>query len=104
MSTSKTVLMVVLCCLISSLTGAVAGFYAAVKTPSVSNIAVLDIDALAASIDPNDRNYAPKAQELSDRTKEVTDQLTAAGMVVLDRAHVVSAPEEAIIHVDYPAK
>jgi len=104
MSTTKTVLMILLCSLISSISGAFAGFYAAVKTPAVSNIAVLDIDALASSIDPSDKNYIAKAQELSDRTKLVTDQLTAAGMVVLDRAHVVSAPEEAIIHVDAQTK
>jgi len=100
MSKLKLFLVIVLCTFMSTIAGGMAGFYAALKTPSVSNVAVLDIDRLAASIDVNDRDGMRKAQVLSERTKQITSELTAAGMVVLDRAQVISAPEEAIIHVD----
>lgn len=102
MSKTKFVMLILLCCMVSTITGALAGFYAAVKTPSVSNVAVLDIDQLATKIDPNDPQFVNKSIQLSEKTKQITGQLTAAGMVVLDRAQVISAPTEAIIHVELP--
>lgn len=96
----KTLLLVLLCSTFGVIGGAAAGYYAAMTTPAVSNIAVLDVDTLSKSMDPSSPDYQKKAQEVADRVKEMTARLTAAGVVVLDRSVVLSAPEEAVIRVE----
>lgn len=99
MSIKSAILMVVVSTSVATVAGAAAGYMAAVMTPVSSNVAVLDVDALAKTIDPHGPDYLAKANALSERTKEVTQKLTAQGMVVLDRAQVIAAPEEAIVYV-----
>lgn len=99
MSTIKVLALLIVSCLFSSITGALSGYYAAIKTPTLSNVAVLDFEAIAKNINPNDPHAMAKAAQMAQRTKQIAAQLTQAGMVVIDRANVIDAPQEAIIHV-----
>ena len=96
----KIIFLVLFCSALSALTGGAAGYFAAVSTPAASTIAVLDVEQLASTIDPGSPDHMARASRLAAQTKEITARLTAAGVVVIDRAHVISAPEDSIIHVD----
>jgi hypothetical protein len=100
MSNIKIAIFLFISCLVSGFTGAAAGYYAAIKVPASANIAVLDIEAASKSINPEAPDYLLKTNALSEKIKTITGQLNANGIVVLDRASVVSAPEESIIHVN----
>lgn len=100
MKTIHVIALLIVSSLFASIAGALSGYIAALKTPSLSNVAVLDFEALAKTVDPNDPNAHMRAAEVAERTKEITARLTDAGMVVIDRANVIAAPEGAIIHVE----
>jgi len=100
MSKGKTLILVLVCVMFGAAAGGFAGFYAAINTPVVPNVAVLDVERLANGIDPRSPDAMVKADLLAKRTKQVSEKLTAAGMIVLDRAKVLAAPEEAVIRVD----
>lgn len=99
MSKSRVLLLVIICTCVASVAGALAGYYAALTTPVSASVAVLDIEAMARGVDPKSPDYAAKVAEVTRQAKAMTDKLVASGLVVLDRAQVVGAPEEAIIRV-----
>jgi hypothetical protein len=86
--------------LAGSVGGGVAGYYVAIMTPSASSIVVLDVESLAARVDPKSTDYAGQAALLASKARQVTERLTAAGIVVLDRAAVIAAPDDSIVRVD----
>lgn len=100
MSPIKVTLLLFSSMTLAAVAGGAAGYYAALTTPAVSNVAVLDIEALTKSVDVTNPAFMQRSEELALRTKAVADRLTAAGMVVLDRAYVIAAPEQAVIRVD----
>lgn len=100
MSKLSIFVLVLFCSAMAGMSGAVAGYYAALSVPTVSSIAVLDIEELASRVDARSPDAANATKLLTAKAKEVTERLTAAGMVVLDRAAVVAAPNEAIVHVE----
>jgi hypothetical protein len=104
MQKAKIALLIIVCSTFGAIGGAAAGYYAALTTPSVSNIAVLDVEGLSKDVDQSKPDYMKRAQELSEKVNDITARLNAAGMVVLDRAYVISAPQDAIIHIDTQSK
>lgn len=91
---------VLFCCIFSSITGGFAGYYAALAVPTVSSVAVLDIEEIASRVDPQSPDAKRAVELLTAKARDVTEKLTAAGMVVLDRNAVVSAPPDSIIKID----
>jgi len=100
MTKVRIALLILVCCSVSGVTGALSGYYAAVSTPVASPIAVVDIEAMANGIDAKAPDYIKRMQEVSAQAKVITQRLTANGVIVLDRASVVGAPEESIVRVD----
>lgn len=93
-------LIVLFCSAFSAVTGGLAGYYAALSVPTVSSVAVIDLEQLASNVDARSPQAANHVQLLTAKAREVTEKLTAAGMVVLDRNAVVAAPQESIIRID----
>jgi hypothetical protein len=91
---------VLFCSLFSSITGGFAGYYAALAIPTVSSVAVLDIEEIASRVEPNSPDSKKAIALLTAKARDVTEKLTAAGMVVLDRSAVVSAPADSIVKID----
>lgn len=92
---------VTLSCLISSFIGGGAGYYFAMTTPVQPQIAVFDVDgaarlAIAAQSSSGvdaDKFAAKVTETMKSRIKQIGD----LGIVVVDKASVVHAPEEVII-------
>lgn len=91
---------VVFCSLFSSITGGLAGYYAALSVPTVSSLAVLDIEEIASRVDPSSPDSKKAVELLTAKARDVTEKLTAAGMVVLDRNAVIAAPPDSIVKID----
>jgi hypothetical protein len=79
---------------------AISGYSAALSVPVQSQFAVLDVEALAKRVDVNSPSYKDDAKKLAERTSEVTQRLVEANILVLDKAHVLGVPEDAIIRID----
>lgn len=104
MSTFKVFLLVAICTISGTIGGGFAGYYSALSTPMPAQIAVIDVEALARGIDPRAPDYRATIHQVQSHINEMRDLLTANGVVVLDRAQVFGAPEEAIISagIDVP--
>lgn len=100
MSKLSIFLIVLFCSAFSAVTGGLAGYYASLLVPTVSSVAVIDLEQLAANVDSRSPEAAKHVQLLTAKAREVTERLTAAGMVVLDRNAVVAAPQESIVRID----
>lgn len=92
--------LVLFCSALAAVVGAFSGYYAALSVPAVSSIAVLDIEELASRVDARSPDAARATELLTAKAKDVTEKLTAAGMVVLDRSAVVSAPADSMVRVE----
>ena len=66
----------------------------------MAQFAVIDVDELTMRIDPNDPQRVEKAEQLAARARVVTESLVQNGIVVLDRARVLGAPENAVVRID----
>ena len=104
MSKASMLLLILICSAVAGVTGALSGYYAAVSTPVASPIAVIDIEAMANGIDTKSPDYMRRMQEVSAQAKVLTQRLTANGVIVLDRAAVIGAPDESIVRVDASRK
>lgn len=94
------VLLLLLCAVVSAIAGGAAGYYVALTTPVASPIAVIDIEGMASRLDTNAPDYQQRMVAISNQARAMTQRLTASGVIVLDRAQVIGAPEEAILRVD----
>lgn len=97
MSTTKVLLLIIICTLTGTVGGGFAGYYAALSTPMPAQIAVVDVEALARGIDPRAPDYRARMHQVTMHTKMMTDLLTSNGVVVLDRAQVLGAPDDAVV-------
>ncbi len=104
MTLTRTAILVLVCSLVSAVTGGLSGYYAALTTPVATPIAVVDIEAMASGIDSKSPDALKRMQEVSDQAKLLTQKLTESGVIVLDRANVIGAPEQAVIRVEPPRK
>ncbi|QXP89505.1 hypothetical protein [Methylococcus capsulatus] len=86
----------------AALAGSVAGGFAARAAPMSVPIAVIDIngivkESLAATKTPEEAEAV--SRHLSERMQERADELVREGVIVLDGAAVVRAPEEAYVAI-----
>lgn len=100
MSKLSIFVLVLFCSLLSSVTGALGGYFAALAVPTVSSVAVLDIEEIASRVDSRSPDAARTTELLTAKAKEVTERLSGAGMIVLDRSAVLAAPPDSIVRVD----
>lgn len=91
---------VLFCSAFAAVSGGLAGYYAALAVPTVSSVAVIDLEQIASGVDSRSPEAMKHVQLLTSKAREVTEKLTAAGMVVLDRNAVVAAPPESIVRID----
>lgn len=87
----------------AAVSGGLAGYYAALAVPTVSSVAVIDLEQIASRVDSRNPDAARNVELLTSKAREVTEKLTAAGMVVLDRNAVIAAPPESIVRIDVTA-
>ena len=100
MSKLSIFLIVLFCSAFSAVSGGLAGYYAALAVPTVSSVAVIDLEQIAAGVDVSSPDARRNVELLTAKAREVTERLTSAGMVVLDRNAVVAAPPESIVRID----
>lgn len=100
MSKLSIFLIVLFCSIFSSITGGLAGYYAALAVPTISSVAVIDLEDIASTVDIRSPDAKRNVELLTAKAKDVTEKLTAAGMIVLDRNAVVAAPPDSIVRID----
>jgi hypothetical protein len=103
-TTGKLLVLTALCATLSGVVGAFAGYQAALRVPTITPLAVVDFDALAATIRPDDPASQQKAEELSMRIRAEAQRLADTGVVVLDRASIVAAPASFELVLDAPTQ
>ena len=103
MNRTQVVVLICACSLVSAFSGGITGYYAALSVPVPTPIAVLDIDALAGSIDSTAPDFKLRMQAVSDAAKATTQRLADGGVVVIDRANVIAAPPQSVIRISAPA-
>jgi hypothetical protein len=87
--------------ILSSLFGALGGYYAASFSPIPAQIAVVDVQALVKkAVARNAAQTEEDAKALTAKVKATTDNLVLQGVVVLDAQSVLNAPEEAYVNIE----
>ena len=83
------------------LSGALGGYYAASFSPIPAQIAIVDVQGLVKKAgDKNQAQTEDDAKALMAKVKSSTEALIQHGVVILDAQSVLSAPEEAYVHIE----